>query len=281
MVEERVRPGDRTEDWVPVRVKVRRKLEAFLRRRLSLLSILAGLLLWEAVTRSGLLNPVFFPTPVTIFRRLVEETISGVLEKNLWISLYRIFVGFALGAVPGLGAGLIMGYFRPLGAVLDPWVNATYPLPKVALIPLLMVLIGFGEALKFTIIAIGVFYIMLINTRAGVLAVDRILVEAARNFGASSRQLLFEVILPSTYPFVFAGIRLSLGMALILVVVAEFTAANAGLGFMVWTSGELMNMVDIYVNLVVLGLLGLLFSEAIKILQQILTPWKREFNERI
>jgi len=258
-----------------------RMLTGLVRRPLPLLSMVFGFLAWEAMTRSGLLNAAFFPPLTTIARRFVELVASGELEKHLWISLYRIFAGFLLGAVPGLVVGLLMGYVRPLGAVLDPWVNATYPLPKVALIPLMMVLIGFGEALKFSIIAIGVFYIMLINTRAGVQAVDRTLTEAARNFGANNRQLLLEVILPSTYPFVFAGIRLSLGMALILVVIAEFTAANSGLGFMVWTSGELMKMDDIYVNLIVLGLLGILFAEAVKILQRLLMPWSRDFTEKL
>ncbi|MBI2369580.1 MAG: ABC transporter permease [Deltaproteobacteria bacterium] len=244
-------------------------------------SVVVGLLLWAGVSRAGLIDRVFFPAPSETFVRLFELFAGGELWRHLRISLSSIFVGFFLGAVPGLVLGLLMGYFPRVEAVFEPWVNATYPLPKVALLPLLMILVGFGEPLKYTIIAVGVFYVMLINTRAGILSVDPVLVDAAKNFGAGNRHLLIEVVLPSTYPFIFAGMRLGLGMALILVVVAEFTASNAGLGFMVWTSGELMKMKDIYAALIILGVLGVLLTEAVKLLQRKLMPWARGFGEKV
>lgn len=252
-----------------------------LRHLLSLGSLLGGLLLWELISQFGLLNQAFFPPPSALFLHLWGQIRSGVITSNLQISLYRIFAGFFLGAIPGLLLGLLMGYYPTLEAILEPWVSATYPLPKVALIPLLLIILGFGELFRFTIIAIGVFYIMLINTRAGVQSVDLVLVEAARNYGARDKDVLLEVILPSTYPFIFAGIRLALGMALILVVVAEFIAGNRGLGFLVWSAGEMMKVKDVYTTLIVLGLLGFIFTSLVKFIQRRITPWQRELSGSI
>ncbi len=174
-------------------------------RVLGLLSPLLILALWEVASRTGIVDARFFPPPTEIavaFWRMLTHDAQGatlpflsvftksILMKDLWISLSRIIVGFFLGAVPGLIIGLSMGLFRPIRLLLRPIVSATYPIPKLALLPLVLVIFGLGETSKYVIIALGTFFMVLINTMAGVLNLDRIYLDVAKNFGATREEIL-------------------------------------------------------------------------------------------
>ena len=172
------------------------------------LGSLAGiLLLWELCGRLGLLNPLFFPVPSLIAAAFVTMLMEGEIQANLSITLMRVFAGFLIGTIPGIIIGLIMGASERTRLILDPIVAAIYPIPKLAIFPLLMIIFGIGEFSKIMAIAIGCFFLVLINSMAGVRNINKVYFEVAKNYGANKRQLFTRVILPASLPMVFTGIR--------------------------------------------------------------------------
>src|SRR5690242_2833863 len=151
-------------------------------RLIGLLSPVFLLLLWEAFARIGWIDQRFFPAPSSIAASFVDLSRSGELWANLSASLTRLFWGCLLGGVPALLLGLAMGLHRPVRALVDPLVAATYPVPKSAILPLVLLVFGLGETSKIAMVALGVFYPMIINTTAGVLEIDRIYLDVGRNF---------------------------------------------------------------------------------------------------
>lgn len=245
-----------------------------LERALQRLSPLALLTLWEAAVRLGALDPRFFPPPSRVAGALVETLQSGELVAAVGASLARIAAGFVLGAAPGLVLGLAMGLIPPLRAVLEPVVYALYPIPKLALLPLIMILFGLGEASKVVTIALGVFFLVLINTVAGVVNIDPIYIDVARSFGARRLDLYLTVALPGALPSIFTGIRLGAGMALLLIVAAEMIAAQTGIGYMIWSSYQTFSLEKMYLAFVLMAAIGWAMSLALDRLERAVLPWK-------
>lgn len=242
-------------------------------RLISLLSPLACLLLWELSVRAGFLDGRFFPPPSRVLSALGTMVLSGELWAHLSASLWRIAAGFVLGAVPGILAGLAMGWSRAVRAVLDPLVAATYPLPKIAILPLLLLIFGIGEASKVAVVAIAVFFMVVITTAHGVKQIDPALILAARSLGAGGSRLFTRVVLPASLPAVFTGLRLALGMSLLVLVAAEFVAADRGIGFLIWISWSTLSVTRMYAGLVTIALLGLLFTGVLERAGKALMPW--------
>jgi ABC-type nitrate/sulfonate/bicarbonate transport system permease component len=182
------------------------------------------LVVWEALVWAKVVDARYVPAPSTIFETAWQMTLSGELWEHVRASLWRLAAGFLIGVVPGIAIGLIMGLNRYVRAALDPLVSATYPIPKVAILPLLMLAFGIGDGSKIAVIATAVVYLALINTMLGVMTLDRVYFEVARNYGAPWRKLFTRVIIPGALPHIFAGLRLSLGVSLIVIVSAEFVA---------------------------------------------------------
>jgi NitT/TauT family transport system permease protein len=243
-------------------------------RTLRVLSPLALLALWELLVRTHVLDARFFPAPSAIAGNFVAFAQSGELASNLLITLQRILVGFVLGAIPGIALGLLMGVNRFARAALEPVVAVLYPIPKIALIPLVLLVFGLGEAGKYALVAIGVFFVMSINTQAGVRQLNPTLLETARAFRLRGPTLYARVLLPAALPNVFAGIKLSIGIAIVLAVAAELRAANSGLGFVIWNAWETLQVERMYVALVVVSLLGYALSLAGDALERWAVPWR-------
>jgi NitT/TauT family transport system permease protein len=243
-------------------------------RALRVLSPLALLALWELLVRAHVLDARFFPAPSAIAGNFVAFARSGELASNLLITLQRILVGFVLGAIPGIAVGLLMGVSRFARAALEPVVAVLYPIPKIALIPLVLLVFGLGEAGKYALVAIGVFFVMSINTQAGVRQLSPTLLETARAFRLRGATLYARVLLPAALPNVFAGIKLSIGIAIVLAVAAELRAANSGLGFVIWNAWETLQVERMYVALVVVSLLGYALSLAGDALERWAVPWR-------
>ncbi|WP_264843158.1 ABC transporter permease [Caldinitratiruptor microaerophilus] len=241
---------------------------------MSVLSPVALLVLWEMLVRLKLLDARFFPPPSGIVGTFVDLLVSGELLQALLISLSRIFIGFVVGAVPGLLIGLTMGLFPLVRAALEPMVAALYPIPKIALLPLIMILFGIGEWSKYITIAIGVFFLVLINTVAGVVNIDRIYLDVARNFGASRKDFYTTIALPGALPLIFTGIKLGMGMALLLIVAAEMIGAKSGIGYMIWTGYDTFYLEKMYVGLVIMSFLGYVFTLVLDELERWIIPWK-------
>jgi NitT/TauT family transport system permease protein len=240
---------------------------------LPLVSLFGILFLWELCGRLGLLNPLFFPVPSLIVLAFFQMLAEGEIQKNLTITLFRVFTGFMIGTIPGITIGLLMGASDKLRQLLDPIVAATYPIPKLAIFPLLMVIFGIGELSKIMAIAIGCFFLTLINAMAGVRNINKVYFEVAKNYGASRRQLFFRVMLPASLPMIFTGIRIALGMSLIVVVGVEFVSANYGIGALIWNAWQTFEIEKLYVGIFICAVLGILFTLALKKMEQYLIPW--------
>src|SRR5581483_12088645 len=158
-------------------------------RIINIISPIAMLVLWEIASRTGVLDARFFPAPSQIFDTLVTLIKNGQLWSNTWASLQRLFWGTLLGGIPALLLGIAMGLYRPLRAVIDPLVSATYPVPKSAIMPLILLIFGLGEASKIVMVAIGVFYPVLINSVAGVREINKVYLDVGQNFGAGRWQV--------------------------------------------------------------------------------------------
>jgi NitT/TauT family transport system permease protein len=249
-------------------------------RLTSFLSPFVILLAWEITVQLGILDRRFFPPPSTVLRVLAEMVLSGELLTHLFISLQRILMGFLLGAVPGVILGLLMGWFKGIRAFMDPIIAATYPIPKLALLPLLLFIFGLGEASKVVTIAIGGFFLVLITTAQGVMYIDPVLIQAAQNYGAKGWRLFTKVILPASLPSIFTGLRLSLGVSLLIIVAAEYVAANRGIGYLIWLSWSTLSVSKMYVGLVVMATLGVLVTSGLERLGRMLMPWAQDIQER-
>lgn len=249
-------------------------------RIISIISPVIMLVLWELLVRTNILDRRFFPAPTTVILVLVEMINSGEIFDHLFSSLQRIVAGFVLGAIPAVILGMLMGWSRGVRAFLDPIVAATYPIPKLSLLPLIIILFGIGEMSKIVVVAIAGFFIVLISTAAGVRRIDPTLLQAAHNYGAYGRKLFSKVILPASLPAIFTGLRLALGTSLLIIVAAEFVAAKQGIGYLIWLSWSTLSVGEMYAGLVVIALLGLLFTTGLERLGKKLMPWAEEFQER-
>ncbi len=243
-------------------------------RVVSITSPVLLLLLWEALGRAGALDERFFPTPSAIASTFAQVISSGELIGHAWTSLKRIAIGFVIGAVPALLLGTLMGLSRMLRAALKPMVGVFYPIPKSAIFPLLLLIFGIGEASKYAIVAIGVFFLVLLNTMAGVLSIEPVYLDVGKNFGAGRLSLFTTVAFPGALPLIFTGLRLAWGNALILIVVAEIIGARSGIGAFIWNAWQTFQVERMYVGLVMISFIGYASFLAIDELQRLLIPWK-------
>jgi ABC-type nitrate/sulfonate/bicarbonate transport system permease component len=238
-------------------------------------SPLVLLLGWELSARMGWIDARFFPAPSSIGEQAWVLSASGALWTNLWASLQRLFWGFLLGGIPALILGVLMGLYRPVRAAIDPLVAATYPIPKSAILPLILLIFGLDESSKIVMVALGVFYPVLINTMSGVLQIDRIYLDVGRNFKASRWQVFKTIALPGALPSIMAGIKLGIGMGLILIAIAEMIGAKSGLGYMIWNAWQILTVETMYVGLVAIAILGFLFTLGLNEIEQWMLPWRR------
>ncbi|PYM61891.1 MAG: ABC transporter permease [Candidatus Rokuibacteriota bacterium] len=241
---------------VPDRTRVLERREHPVVRVLAL----AGLLvLWELVTRTGRVPSLFLPSPLDVIQSGVEMLRSGELVTHVLTSLRRVVLGVGLGALGGVSVGLAIGISRLAEAVGNPLIAATFPIPKIALLPLLILWLGIGEASKVAVITLGVFFPMAINTYAGVRSADPLLIR--------------KVLLPSALPMIFAGLKLGAGTSLLLLVAAEMIAANAGIGFLVLHAQNLMETTKLMVGIVLLSVLGVLTHWLLVRCERVAIPW--------
>ena len=251
---------------------------AFLEKKVplyaSVLGLIGLLVLWEIICSTKIVSPLFLPAPSAILVTGWDMLISGEITRNLGPSLYRIGVGYLIGSVVGILVGLILGFSKWADAIGTPVVYAIYPIPKIALLPLFVLWLGIGELSKVTIIALGVFFPVVINTFSGVKNVDQILIKAAVTFGSNHFNVIRKVILPGALPMIFAGLKLAAGTSLLLLVAAEMIAAQNGIGSMVLHYGNLMITTKLMVGVIVLSLLGLTFNRFLQWLENKLLPWK-------
>ncbi len=242
---------------------------------LSLSSFILILLLWEIVSRMQWIPPLFLPAPSGILSEAWSMLKTGLIFKHIYASLRRILWGFSIACITGVGVGVLIGFFSIPEAIGNPLIAATFPIPKIAILPLLILWLGIGEPSKVAVIALGVFFPMAINVYTGVKNVDPLLIKAALSLGSNRTRIIRKVILPSILPMIFAGMKLGIGIALLLVVAAEMVAADAGIGFLILTAADLMETKKLMVGLILLSLLGLFFNWLFQKLERVFIPWKQ------
>jgi ABC-type nitrate/sulfonate/bicarbonate transport system permease component len=241
---------------------------------IGFLSPIGLLLLWEIAGRTGLIDVRFFPLPSAIVLRLYTLMVSGELLRHLCASVQRLIFGFVVGGVPALFLGVAMGLSRPIRSAINPLISATYPIPKSAVFPLLLLIFGLGEASKIAMVALGIFYPLLINTIAGVANIPRVFLDVGHNFGADRWQMFRTVAIPGALPSIMAGIKLGVGMGLILIVIAELTGADSGIGYMIWDAWQVLNVETMYVGLAVIAVLGFVMTMSLDAIERRLLPWQ-------
>jgi len=256
----------------------RKGTHKFLGLPIGLISPIFLLGLWEVAARSGAINVAFFPAPSTIVATAVAQAQTAQFWDDLAISLQRIAIGLTMGAVPGVIVGLAMGLFAPVRDAFKPLIAALFPIPKIALLPLLLLIFGIGETSKYVTIAINVFFLMSINTLAGVVGTPKIYFEVAQNLKASRLKTYLSVALPGALPGIFTGLRVCTGTALILLVAVEFTTADSGIGYRIWWAWTVFWVDTMYVGFLIIAVLGLTFSYVVDLVERLLVPWSRKHN---
>jgi ABC-type nitrate/sulfonate/bicarbonate transport system permease component len=251
---------------------------AAMEQTVTVLAPIALLLLWEASVRVGLLDARFFPAPSaivgTFYYLVFEVPWDRTLQFHVLVSLSRVAMGFIIGTIPAIVLGTIMGLVPLVRAGVQPIVGALFPIPKVAIMPLIMLIVGLGEESKWTIIAIGVFFQVLIATATGVANIERIHFDVGRNFLAGKMDTFRRIALPGALPTIFAGLRLGWGMALLLLVTAEMISANSGIGNLIWRAWMTLAVEDMYVGLVTIAFIGIVSFWLFDFCESRLLPWK-------
>jgi NitT/TauT family transport system permease protein len=250
----------------------------FLRDRGSILtavlSILAGLLLWELVARYIVNDKLFLVAPSAILIRFGDLWATGDLQRNIIASGEEFVLGMLAASIVGILAGLVLATNAPIRAALSPWVSAIYSTPTVALAPLLILWFGLGLLSHLFVVFLVAVFPVLVNTQTGIENADEQLAETARAFGASRQQIFAKVLLPGAVPYIIAGLRLGIGRAVVGVVVAELFGAKAGLGFLITVSSQTFDMGALFVSVLILAAAGVVSSEGIKLIERRIAPWR-------
>ena len=250
------------------------------------------LLVWQLVAMLGWVNPQVLPSPLAVAAKWIEYALplapfdpangsrlawlfSGELLIDTLGSMYRVVVGFAIGAGLALPLGLWMGSSRHAYAWLNPLMQVLRPIPPIAYIPLAILWFGLGNAPALFLISLGAFFPVLMNTIAGVRQVDSIYIRAARNLGVSRQTMFLRVMLPAAVPYILSGVRIGIGTAFIVVIVSEMIAVNNGLGFRILEAREYFWSDKIIAGMISIGLLGLAIDIGMNKLNNHLLRWHR------
>ncbi|MCS6878742.1 MAG: ABC transporter permease [Geminicoccaceae bacterium] len=229
---------------------------------------------WEAVCRAGLVSPFALPAPSRVLAVLAEMALSGELLAHLRASLGRLAGGWAIGMLCGVLAGLAIGVSSLARSVGLPLVSALFPVPKIALLPLLILWLGIGEAPKLATIALGTFFPVALSTASGVDQIPRSLIRMAQSFDLPNRAIVLKVILPGALPGIFAGARISSSIALVLLTAAEMIGAEYGIGALVLQAGHLMRADRLLAGVVLLSVLGVAIGAGLGALERRLLAWR-------
>ena len=237
-------------------------------------SPIAVLVLWEIGARTGILDRRILPPPTVVAVTIWDMIKHDQLLENTGITTLRFLVGMIVGTIPGTLLGLTMGLFRGVRVTLKPLVAIFYPIPRIALFPLVLILVGLNETSNIIMIAIGPFFTMLITAMAAVINVEPIFLDVAKNFGVKPRQLYFTVTLPAVLPSLMAGGLVSLGLALLGTVAVEFLVSTEGLGYVIWNSWQVLSLSRSMAGLVVAAILGAACYLLMDWLERWITPWQ-------
>jgi NitT/TauT family transport system permease protein len=231
---------------------------------------------WEGAWQAGWISPLFFTGPTAVWGAFRSTWASGELLDDLIYSGRNFAVGFVLAVFSGVFLGLLIGWYRTLRLLVDPFLNAFYATPRIALVPLIIVWFGIGTVPGIVIVFLGAFFPILINTIVGVKTIDTDLLKAARSFCASDRQIFTTVALPGSVPFILTGVRQGVAHGLIGVVVGEMFLGGNGIGFMIASAGMNFATERIFLGVVIMAGAGIILTSAAEKLQTHFSRWRPE-----
>ena len=238
----------------------------------------AVLVLWELCSRFAILSPRYFPAPTTIGWVLADRFAAGDLGSEMLVTLARLAFAFALAAIPAVPLGLLMGMVKPVRDVVEPYLAFIFPVPKITLLPFLLIILGVGEPAFVLTGSSSAFFQIVISTLAGVQMMDLRLLDVGRNYGAHGPRLFWKVILPAALPAIFTGLRLGLGLALVTLVAVEFISAKSGLGHLVFRHWQMLSTPEMYAAFALVGALGLVLTRGLRALQARVLTWQEDIG---
>lgn len=230
--------------------------------------------IWELAARQDWVDRRILAPPTEVFRTIWELTFDGGLVRDTRYTLIRTIVGMLAGTIPGTLLGLTMGLFRWPRIVISPLIRMLYPLPRIALFPIILIFVGIGERSNILMIALGPFFTMVITTTAAVVNIDPLYMDVARNFEAGTVDLYRRITIPAALPSIMAGIRVSLGLALLGTTAVEFLIAREGLGNLIWRSWQLLSLSHSVAGLVVTALIGVGLYVVLDRIERRLLVWR-------
>jgi ABC-type nitrate/sulfonate/bicarbonate transport system permease component len=238
-------------------------------------SVAVFLLIWELVGNTfQLVNPMFMSAPSLVFKAAVGLFSSGEIYNDLYISGMELFGGYLLSAVFAIPFGIMVGWYKKISYIFDPFINAMNATPRVALLPLVIIWLGIGILSKVGIIFLGAVFPIMINARDGVKTTPHNLINAAKSFDASEWMIFKAVVLPSTIPFILSGLRQGLGRAIVGVMVGELYAATAGIGFMITVAGATFQTDKVFVGVLIFALAGMIGTEILGRIEKRFDKWR-------
>jgi ABC-type nitrate/sulfonate/bicarbonate transport system permease component len=243
-------------------------------RIIGFLSLAGVLAIWEFVARHKLVNPVLLPTPSTIANTLGSLLVNGEFLYPLLHTVAVFTAGYGIGCGLGIPIGLCMGCSRAAYGLLEPLVELLRPIPKSALVPALFLFLGIGKVTMVTVVIFGSVFPVLINTLQGVRDIDPVLLDTARTFQCSQRRTVLSVVLPAALPAILTGMKVSLGLGVALVVLAEMLAGENGLGFVILDTQRAFQIRDMYAWVVILALFGVGLSLLFDKVESHAAPWR-------
>lgn len=240
----------------------------------GLIGFLIVIPIWELLPILGITKRVTLSSPSAIVTVFFKDISTWYLPPQIWVSAQEYLVGFALAAVTGIALGLALGMFRRLRYLFEPWLDAIYATPTIALVPLIILVFGIGFTQKIVVVWLEAIFVITVTVINGVHAAERKHLDTAISFKASRRLRFTSVVLPSSVPFILTGMRLGATRALVGVVVAEFLASNAGIGFYINFSGTTLRTDRVMLGVILLGVFGIVVGEVIRRLERRFEKWR-------
>lgn len=259
-------------------------VQTFRERRRTILGA-AGmaffLSVWEVAGTSGILDPMFTSAPSLVAKAFMKQLASGAIWKDLGISFVEYLIGGGLASVVGILMGLLMGWYRPVYAMFNPFVSGLYATPRISLISLIIIWFGIGLWSKVAVVFLGSVFPILINVIAGVQTADYHLLQMARSFGGNKNGKVFlTIVVPSSVPYILAGLRIGWGHGLVGVVVAEMYASTAGVGHMIFNAGATFQTDVVFVGVAITAATGIAVMQMIGALERKVERWKPQAPSR-
>ncbi len=237
-------------------------------------SIIGGILLWFLITLIPSIN-TFLASPKQVFAALISESqANGRYFKDITISLQRVLIGFGLAFICSIPIAFLMGWYPKVRNVVEPWIQFLRTIPPIALIPLVILAMGLGEAPKYTIIFVAAFLVMVVTIYQGVKEVDKTLIRAAYTFGAADKDLFLDIVIPASFPYILVGARLGMAASLTTLIAAELTGTTFGLGARIQGAQQFMDTSIVLLGIITIGIIGFVLDKILLLIEKKLTLWK-------